>query len=259
MPGKERTKHLAEILNILTEYKGTGVLLFLYLAALVCLLIREKDGTVKALFGWLPFTVLVLFMLPPVYRLYSKVESDTYYRLLWMIPMGTTIIYTVIRLFGKHTRAAFAVLCALFVLGGTYTYSNVNITKASNRLHLPYQTVDICNFLLQDSGGKNIKAAFPGILAQSVRQYTSRIDMPFGREMTVSKWEYWNEVYEVMEKPETVDAAALVKATRDTGCNYLVISSLRKVDGKFEDSGLVCLGTMDGFLIYRDPEVPISF
>lgn len=242
---------MTEILDVLTKYKGSGLLLFVYLAALVYLLIREKDRTVRALFVYLPLTVLILFMLPPVYALYSRIETDTYYRLLWLIPMGMSILYAGLKLAGRHTRIAIAVLCAVFILCGTYTYKNINISKAANRLHLPYQTVDVCDFLLRDSGGKQIKAAMPAELVQTVRQYTSKINMPFGREMTVPRWDYWNEVYDVMEKPDTVDVQKLAAAARHTKCSYIVLSSVKKRNGDLTDYGMEYLGLVDGFDIYR--------
>ena len=84
---------MEEIIHVIKEYAGTGWLLVLYLIALVYLLIREKDRRARMMLVYLPLAVIVVFLLPPVYRLYSALEqTDTYYRFLWLIPMSVTII-----------------------------------------------------------------------------------------------------------------------------------------------------------------------
>ncbi len=247
---------MKEIVQILINYKGTGFLLLFYAAGLIYLLIKERDRLRRALFVYMPLTVLVLFLLPPFYALYSKVETETYYRLLWLLPMGVTICYAGLKLFGRHYRIGLVVMAALIVLGGQYTYSGVNVSKAQNRLHIPQSAIDVCDVLKNASGGKSLKAAVCGELAQFVRQYDTDIEMPFGREMLVPRWDYYNEVYEVMEKPETICAEDLLKATRNTGCRYIVLSSARAIDEDLTALGLNYLGLIDGYHLYEDPQVP---
>ena len=79
--------------------------------------------------------------------------------------------------------------------------------------------------------------------------------MPFGREMVVIQWDYYNAVYEVMEKPEVVDATALVQATRETKCSYVILSENREIDGNLVDEGLELVETLHGYRIYQDPVV----
>ena len=62
-------------------------------------------------------------------------------------------------------------------------------------------------------------------------------------------------VYEVMEKPEVIDAEALLEATRLTGCNYIVLSENRKIDKNLVSLGLSLVDTVSGYKIYADPVV----
>ncbi|MDO4284199.1 MAG: hypothetical protein Q4C60_02585 [Eubacteriales bacterium] len=247
---------MTEIIKILQDYRGEGILLLLYLAAFLYLLLRERDPVRRALFVYMPATILVLFLLPPFYAIYSKVETATYYRLLWLLPMGATLAYAGLRLFGRHYRIGLILLCALVIAGGSYTYSNPNITKAQNRYHIPQSVINLCDFLKIQSGGKRVRAAIPGELAQYIRQYDTDVEMPFGREMLVPQWDYYNEVYEVMEKPEVIDAQALVEATRNQDCRYIVLSSLRAIDRDLTELGLEQIGLIDGFYVYEDDTVP---
>ncbi len=259
----ERTKItvLSEILTVLNNYRGAGALLILYGAALVYLLICEKDRTIRAIFVYMPLTILILFLLPPVYKIYSRFETETYYRMLWLIPMSITIVYAGLRIsvmkLKKFWPVGAAVLAAAIILGGNYVYDNQNILKAENSQHLPHQVIDVSEFLLNDSGDIQLKAAMPADLVQFVRQYTSKIDMPYGREMVVSQWDYWNPVYEAMEKTDTVDVGTLVEATRDAKCNYIVLNASKAIEGDFSDYGIEDIGNVDGYEVYKDPEVPV--
>ena len=251
---------MEEIIHVIKEYAGTGWLLVLYLIALVYLLIREKDRRARMMLVYLPLAVIVVFLLPPVYRLYSALEqTDTYYRFLWLIPMSVTTIYAglkaAVRLKGGLRYAGYAVLCAVIILGGSCVYNNENVLAAENRQHVPHEVIDICDYLLAENDGNQIKVAFPSNLVQFVRQYTTKIDMPYGRDMLVAQWDYWNEVYDVMERPEVICAKDLAKAIKDTYCNYVVLDPTHEIDGDLADYGLEKVGTVDGFPIYRNPDM----
>ena len=119
------------ILEILNAYNGGKLLLALYLVCLIYLWRYEKSRNQRLLLVWLPLFFLLLFLLPPVCRIYSRIDSArTYYRLLWILPMTLTIAYSGVRIFAANLRAGLAVMCALIVLSGQYIYSNENILKA---------------------------------------------------------------------------------------------------------------------------------
>ena len=100
-----------------------------------------------------------------------------------------------------------------------------------------------------------IRAAFPSELVHFVRQYDTDILMPFGREMVVTQWDYYNPVYEVMEKPEVIDAEELLDATRQTSCRYIVLAKDRKINKNLTTLGLKLIETIDNYYIYEDQEV----
>ena len=79
--------------------------------------------------------------------------------------------------------------------------------------------------------------------------------MPYGREMVVTQWDYYNPVYEVMEKPEIIDARELLNATRETKCSYIILANDRKIDMDLTELGLEVVDTVGKYVIYADPEV----
>lgn len=243
---------MSAILEVVNEFEGSRLLFLLYLVSLVFLLCREKDKGRRLLLGYLPLVCLVLFFLPPVYQIYGKIDGvRTYYRLLWLLPMSLTIIYSGFRLMAGNVRAGLIVLCGLIVLSGEFVYHNENILKAENRLHVPQMILDISDYLMNETQGEETMAAMPAELVQFVRQYNTKILMPFGRDMLMGS--YYNEVYEAMEQTDPVNAQQLCSALELYNCEFLVIEADKEIDGDLEEQGLTYLANVDGYHIWHCP------
>lgn len=242
------------VLQIIYDYTGTGLVFILYLIALGYLIWKEKDRGRQILILLLPVLILIVFLLPPVYQIYSTLDgSETYYRLLWMIPQTLTIAYAGVVMFRDNLRTGLVILCALIVLSGSYVYDNENILAAENRLHIPQMVLNVSDYIMNETGGERTVAAMPIALAQYTRQYTSMIVMPFGREMLMGN--YYNPVYEALEETDPVQADALCEALEQYDCEYLVIETLKvlEMDGDLADYGLTFLADVDGYSIYHCP------
>lgn len=248
---------MSGVLGTIVAYSGSGLLTVLYVIALVTLFLREDDKANRILFLYLPACFLVLFLLPPVRDLYAKIEgTDTYYRFLWLIPMSVTTCYALIRQSSRRLPFGLAVMAALMLLCGQYTYSNENILPAENRLHLPQVVLDVSDYVLQDAGGQRTMVAMPPELVQFVRQYDSRILMPYGREMLMPQYaDYYQSVYDAMNA-DPVDGKALIEAIREYNCNYLVMAADKMAGVNLSGTGIVYLDTVDGYNIYKDPDEP---
>lgn len=244
---------MSEIVKIFAQYEGSGYFMVLYTAAFIYLFITEKDRLLRAVFLYLPLIVWILFFLPPFHALYSKIEgSETYYRMLWMIPVTFTILYAGVHLFRRRILTGTAALALVLILCGNYVYNNANILKAENRLHLPQLVLDICDCITNDSGGEKVMVAMPANVVQFVRQYDSRIMMPYGREMLMPQWSnVTNDVYEQIEA-EVIDAEGMAAAADQYSCEYIVLEADKEVDGDLADYGYEKIQTVDGYDIYRN-------
>ncbi len=242
------------------NYAGSGFLWVLFLAALLYLLIREKSRPVRLVMVYLPLLLLFAFFFPPVRKVFTAVmdEGNTFYRLLWTIPMGVITAYAACHLIERHRRIGLVVVAALIILCGKYTYSSQYIAPAENRFHIPQAAVDICNEIAPKEGENRVRAAFPSELVYFVRQYNTDILMPFGREMVEAQWDYYNAVYEVMEKPATIEARALVEATRETKCSYVILNINHPIDEEPTAYGLEFVKQIGAYKIYKDPEVILN-
>lgn len=244
-----------ESLVIFKLYTGLRFLLILTALAWIYLLVKEKDKRIRLLFVYAPILILMLFFFPLSRKLFvaAGLDGETYYRIIWTIPMGIITIYGICQLFAKHRRIGLIVSAALIVLGGSYVYQSTYISKAENLYHIPDTVIEICDRITPENKELRVTAVMPPELIHFVRQYDANINMPYGREMLVERWGYYNEVYEVMEKPEVVEMKELLKATRNNYCQYIVMAQERETDSDPAECGLVLVDEIDGYRIYEDP------
>ncbi|MDO4294309.1 MAG: hypothetical protein Q4C65_13925 [Eubacteriales bacterium] len=251
---------MREIIGVFTDYCGSSWYPVLFLAALVYLLFTEKKRAVRLLFAGVPLALAILFFLPPTKWLMDRLgEGETYYRLLWLLPMTAVIAYAGIRLFGRHYRIGFAALALLLVLTGKYVYDSPHITRAQNRYHIPDAVISICNAIMPGEDEERVWAVFPQELIYYVRQYTSEVQMPYGREMLEPSWE-WNwdthPIYELMQA-ETIDLEALEPLLTEYYCQYLILNRSVPVSGDPADCGLTKVLELDAYEVYRNEAVPL--
>ncbi|MCI8570945.1 MAG: hypothetical protein HFI43_06010 [Lachnospiraceae bacterium] len=244
-----------ESLVIFKLYTGLKFLFLLTLLAWGYLLVKEKDSRVRVLLVYAPVIILVLFLFPMSRKVFvaAGLDGETYYRILWTIPMGVVAVYGLCRLFEKYKKAGLMVSAALIILCGTFVYQSGYISRAENLYHIPDTVIKICDRIRPENPDARVSAVMPPELIHFVRQYDAAINMPYGREMLVERWDYYNAVYEAMEKTEVVEMEKLLEAVRADYCQYIVMHQSRQTDQDPEACGLTLVDEIDGYLIYEDP------
>lgn len=244
-----------ESLVIFKLYTGLKFLLILTLLAWVYLLVTEKDRRIRLLLVYAPLIIVVLFLFPLSRKLFvaAGLDGETYYRILWTIPMGVITVFGACRIFTKYRKLGFVITSVLIIFCGKLVYESDYITKAENPYHIPDTVIKICDLIAPEDEDARVSAVMPTDLIHFVRQYDARINMPYGREMLVARWQYYNAVYEAMEAVEVVNMEALLEATRSEYCQYIVMEEEKETDVPPEESGLVLLAVIDGYRIYEDP------
>ena len=250
-----------EVVNLFREYMGTGLIVAWFLIALVYLFLTEKRRPMRIVFVYLPILLLLIFFNPLfsglVYRLAGE---ETYYRILWLLPISVVIAFAAIQVLNQLEgvkKAAFGVTTALLIMvSGSFIYSNTHFYKAENLYHVPQCVVDICDVI--EVEGREVKAIFPAELLQYVRQYSPIVCMPYGREILVSKWGQWDELYNVMEAEE-INVEALVNGCRAQECVSIVLPEEKKVNGSFESYEYEFFAQVDKYVIYKDSTVNLTY
>lgn len=250
---------MREILSVFQKYCGSGFYPILFLAALIWLLVTEKDKKIRIVLVYTSLVITVLFFLPPFKKLMDFLDEGTYYRILWLLPMTAVIAYAGVRLTGRHHRIGFAALAVVLILTGKCVYQSEYIPKAQNRYHIPNAVIAICNEIMPAEDEERAWAVFPEELIYFVRQYTSEIQMPYGREMLEAQWE-WNwdthPIYKVMRE-STIDIDALVPLLTEYNVQYLILNRNVPITGDPESNGLTKITTIEAYDVYRNTAVEI--
>lgn len=246
-----------ESVVIFQNYMGfheNGYLTGIYLFVLLYLWLAEKDRHRRAIFVYAPTLLLVMFFCPLFRKVFVRLleDSETYYRLLWLLQMSIVSAYGMIRLCGRHRRIGLAVMCAMIAACGNYVYDSEYITKAENAYHLPQEAIDIVDLI--ESGEGRITVLVPADLIYYVRQYSTNIELPYGREMLIARWDYHHAMYEAMEKAEVIEAASFVELAREYPCAYIVLKEDREIDEPLTQYGFALYGQVGEYLIYQDTQ-----
>ena len=241
------------------EYMGTGLVMALFLVALVYLWLEEKQKYVRILFLYLPAVILLLYFNPLFSKLvYGVTGDEIYYRILWLLPITLTVSYTGVSVYGKlsgWTKRVFAVCIAgIIAVSGSYVYSNPYFHKAENQYHVPDSVVAICDAI--QVPGREVMAVFPAELLQYVRQYSPATCMPYGREVLVPTWNFLSPLFDVMEA-EVIDMEKLVPMVREAGCHYVVLRKDKEIIGDPADYKWELFEETAEYAVYRDPYIEL--
>ncbi len=250
---------MREILIIFQQYTGSGFLTILYLITLLYLWVTEKNNTVRSIFVYGASALQILFFLPPMYYGYQLLDRGTYYRILWLLPMTVTIAYAGIRLLGKYPRFGIAFGVFLIAVSGKYVYSSEYITLAENPYHLPQEVIEVCEVMMPEENQERVTAVFPDDLIHYIRQYTSEIQMVYGRDYLVPDWIYGDHPIRELMNEETIDMEEVAKRMEDYYCNYIVVPKNKEIMGDLKKCDLVLIGETKEYEIYRNDRVEILY
>lgn len=247
----------SEILESYGEYIGTGMIIGLFLVALIYLFTAEKNKNIRVVFLYMPVMLLVLYFCPvfaAVVQLFTG--GGIYYRLLWLVPVVPVLAYAAVKIIaeapGKKKIPAGIAIAGIFLISGRLVYQSPFFSKAENRYHIPQTVVEICDSI--QSGDELVKAVFPDEFLQYVRQYNAYIWMPYGREILVDSWGFHYDLHDLMEA-EVLEADKIASEAHAQGCRYIIISEEKKLNGSFPEHGYELLNVIDGYCIYWDSEL----
>ncbi|MGL5260445.1 MAG: hypothetical protein ACRC7V_10085 [Lachnospiraceae bacterium] len=246
---------MRESFEIFQAYQGSGFYSLLFIICLCYLWVVEKEKKIRYLFIYVPAIIQILFFIPLFRMGYQVLDQETYYRILWLLPMTIVIAYSGVKLIGKHTRAGLVLVSIFLVIGGSYVYKNPYITKAENLYHLPQETIEICDMIMPEEGRERIWVVVPDELIHSVRQYTTRIQLAYGREQIVASWKkVVHPIYELMQE-DVLDSSALNELMIEYRVNYIVLEVDKETDRALDTIGIKEIGRTTNYMIYQNTNV----
>lgn len=245
------------VISIFKSYNGTGLYGILFLACLLYLWHTEEDKKLRVLLVYCPALMTILFFIPYCYAIYNHLDDGTYYRILWLLPMTVLIAYVGCKIVGRHTRLGLLIAVVVLILSGTWSYKSPYITRAENLYHLPQETIDLCDMIKPEKGKERVWAAFPVEQVHFVRQYTSSIQMPFGRDSLVAGWDHIpNAIFDIYQEPE-IELKGLADHAQEYYINYFVLLKEKPIVGNPVDYDMEYVGETQNYIVYKNNTVPL--
>ena len=184
--------------GLFREFAGEGMIVTLFLLAVIWLWVTEKRKEIKIVFVYMPVTVLAIFLFPVTAKIMDAVlGEEIYYRFMWLWPIVPTIAYATVQLWRavkEQSRILVVVVISLIIiLSGKLMYTNENYSIAENQYHVPQAVVDICDDIRIDGReimwcsdpafwGKSSPVLFPAI--GNVKNNETEI---YGRKIKLTK------------------------------------------------------------------------
>lgn len=249
----------------LKRYGGLGngsiwiIFWLLLLISSIYLIVKESDVRKKIIFGVMPLVVVAGFLFPITKKLFVKMagidNANTYYRVLWIIPMYVTIAYGFTKLIASlnstvKKRTAVGAAAVVIIITGSCVYANEHVYMAENIYHLPQNVIDICDKIKPTEDEGIVRAAFPPELVYFVRQYDPNILMPYGRDYV--DHDYYMGVLKVMQEEGKMKTQELLYYTRVDLDRYIILPIDRKLDEDITFFDVKLVDTIDGYNIYED-------
>ncbi len=252
-----------EIMTLFRNYSGNGFAIALFVLSFFYLLFTEKDRTRRIILLYLSAITLTFFFCPLYAKaVYSYLDGETYYRILWLVPMTAVIAYAGVCLTERWTKKwkrglAFVAACGLIIGTGDYVYDNPYFMPAENRFHVPQTVALVCDAIIVE--GREVKAVFPSEMLSYVRQYTANVCMPYGREMVVERWGHENPLYDAMEAEE-IDCKEVAVLALEQGCHYIIVHETKPLRGDFKKLGYGYhyVETVAGYRIYFQDGIELT-
>ena len=249
---------MKEVLTIFQEFTGSGFLTILYLLVLLYLWMSEKNSTVRAIFVYGASIIQILFFIPFFYYGYQILDEGTYYRILWILPMTVTIAYGAVKILGKYPAGSVIVGLIMIMICGNYVYSNPYISKAENAYHIPQEAIEVCEIIMPAEDEDRVKGIFPDDLIHFIRQYSSYIQMAYGRDYLAPDWIYGEHPIREIMNGEEIRVSQLIQLATEQKCQYIILEKSKKTIGDFEKLKVVKIGETANYNIYRNYQVDIE-
>jgi hypothetical protein len=238
-------QNVNSVMEVLQRYFAGNILLILTMIAFVFW--ARKNGT--QIRWYLTFIAVgILFLFNGIsYRLIrSAGESDTYYRLLWILPITLFVAYFIIELldaFNGWKKIVFIFLCAacLGIYGsvslGTWLKFPTNIYQLSE------DVIGVADVIEVHSGGSRVKMWDEGSIWYSIRQYDDNICWPEG--------DMDDLYYALISQDPDYTAEEIRQYVAWSMADYIVLRKDMTVsNGWVQEAGFVMIGQTENYNIY---------
>lgn len=247
-----------DVYGIFQKYMGTGIVVILFLAAIVYLFLTEKRKERRILLIYLPVLTLLLYFNPLFAAFFCKVvDTEIYFRICWLLPVGVVLGYSAVqiaeRFEGKKQACLIAGMLCLIAISGKLVYTNPLYSRAQNPYHVPDSVVHICDAIKCE--GREVMAAFPREMVLYVRQYSPYVCMPYGRDAYETEFNHFEKLMDA----DVIDLETMWERIELFGVHYIILDEKKEILGDPQDFNLVEFDRMDGYVIYYNNNLSLTY
>lgn len=242
------------------KFVGTGWLHWVLATAVLAVWgFRNKEIRYKITYPLI--LVLIIFFNPVIYGIIgTRFMNGMYWRMLWLVPVGVILAYGAVMLYSVINNRILKMVsvlasAAVIALAGEPVYTAGNFIPAQNVYQIPQVTIDVADVIINDMQDTDTcMIVVPDELLCSVRQYTTRVNLLYGRnaygyieEMGDMQAVVHDEM--IKESPDVEKTAAYCKAKNVV---YIVFNSIYHKD--YQDismHGYEFNASIDGYDIYK--------
>lgn len=222
-----------ETINVCKEafqrFVGSGMYVGLFLISVLYIVsymksTDKKEKKIKLIFGIYSIIVLILNLNPFFVRFLTKAlsESETYWRVYWLLPIGINIAFLFTEMIFKKEKikdkiVLFILIILTIILSGEYIYSSEAVekfAKVNNYYKVPDNVLDIIVHV-SDDDSEYKKIAGPEVFMVYTRQIDGNILIVEERS-TVGKYSTINVISEG-------NLESICETCTSKECNYLVL------------------------------------
>lgn len=243
-------EEIAALKFSISQYVGTGMYMALFLIAIVYIFFKEEDKKIKTFIVAYTGLMFIIILNPLFYKIVSKVITiDIYWRMFWMLPMGLTIAYSVVKLINNanNKKEKYILLIAsigIIMISGKFIYTGEHYSATDNWYKVPTEAYQVTKIISEDDED-NKKAMVPESLVAYVRQIDANIVLEYGRNA------HSYEHLKVLKEMHNGNVGEFASICKDDNCNYIVTEKSNKFDGNIEDYGYKLLKDTMNYNIYK--------
>lgn len=235
-------------------YNNQRYLIPIFLIALLLLWVLERNKSVRSVYVYAVTALILVFLCPLYARLAFLVDEEIYYRVWWIIPFGTIICYSFVKVMfltkNIWKRAVILLLAVVIIVwNGKLVYTNSMHFKSANAYHLPEFVINVGDYVTSEY--KYPSVIFTVELLPFIRQYKSGIMTPFTRFYFGELGEMEDPLYLAL-KGEVYDIETIANSAKQSASLYVVLSSYKQKDEDILQYGYELVFETDGYEIYRD-------
>jgi hypothetical protein len=229
---------------MLHQYFNGNVLLIL---AVIALLYWSRKNINRTRYIACVGILLMLLLNNLCFRLVVKIgETETFYRVLWMLPVTILAAYLIIEMCGKLSgwkRAVLIVTTGYLVMAYAVPNWNNWIKLPSNVYQLEDEVIAIADLIEDHSGGARVNIIDDYSVSLYIREYDDNLCEPGGEDYILRQIIYENCVD--YTKEEIVDAAW------EAWIDYIILPKTRtEAKAAFERAKFTLIGSSDNYNIY---------